>query len=147
MTAYLSLGSNIGDRRAHIERAVALISEAYPDCAIRCSDLMESEPWGYESPHAFLNACVALDGFCGDPETLLDTLQAIERRISPAPHRLPDGSYADREIDIDIISIDGIAVSTPRLTLPHPRAHLRAFVQQPLAQLKAGAAQGEDSGV
>lgn len=135
MTAYLSLGSNIGDRRAHIERAVALISRAWPQCGVRCSSSIESEPWGYESDHAYINACVALDGFEGDPLELLDSLQAIEREISPMPHRKPDGSYADREIDIDIVAIDGIVMDTPRLTLPHPRAAERLWVMEPLREL------------
>lgn len=134
-TAYLSLGSNIGDRRAHIERAVALISQAWPQCGLRRSSMTESEPWGYQSEHAYVNACVALDGFQGDPLALLDSLQAIERAISPMPHRNADGTYADREIDIDIIAIDGVEMDTPRLTLPHPRAHLRPWVQDPLAEL------------
>lgn len=137
-TAYLSLGSNIGDRRAHIERAVALISQAYPQCKVRCSSLMESEPWGFDSPNAFLNACVAIDGYQGSPLALLDTVQAIERRISPMAHRNADGTYADREIDIDIISIDGVEMATERLTLPHPRAAQREFVQAPLRELRQG---------
>ncbi|MDE6378068.1 MAG: 2-amino-4-hydroxy-6-hydroxymethyldihydropteridine diphosphokinase, partial [Duncaniella sp.] len=55
-----------------------------------------------------------------------------------APHRDRDGGYIDRRIDIDIIAIDSIVLSTPRLTLPHPRMHLREFVLVPLAQLAPG---------
>lgn len=136
MTAYLNIGSNQGDRHANLKRAVALIVDAWRDCKVRTSDIIESEPWGFDSPHGFLNIGVAIDGFTGSPHALLRSLQAIEKSISATPHRNADGSYADRIIDIDIIEIDGVAMSTPSLTLPHPRAHLRHFVTIPLEQLK-----------
>lgn len=71
-----------------------------------------------------------------DPESLLDVLQGIERRISDVPHRNPDGSYRDREIDIDIILIDRLHISTPRLEVPHPRMWQRDFVIGPLLELR-----------
>ena len=135
---YLSLGSNLGDRRENLSRAVALIKERWPDSPARVSSPYESEPWGYDSSHPYINIAVALGGdapLAGGPLALLRQLQAIERAISPAPHRNADGTYADRAIDIDIISIDGIDLSTPELTLPHPRAHLRPFVMIPLREL------------
>lgn len=72
-----------------------------------------------------------------DPFALLDITQAVEREIGRgAPHRHPDGSYCDRPIDIDIIAMEGVTLSTPRLTLPHPRAHLRPFVLIPMHELE-----------
>lgn len=126
----------MGDRHALIEQAVALISEAYPQNRIRISDYIESEPWGFDSQHPFLNLGVAIDDFNDDPLSLLRAMQAIEKKVADAPHRNPDGSYRDRPIDIDIIEIDGVEMSTPELTLPHPRAHERDFVLIPLSQLK-----------
>ena len=62
----------------------------------------------------------------------------MERSISPAAHRHPDGSYADRMIDIDLIAAGSAVVDSPRLTLPHPRMHLRPFVLRPMDQLEPG---------
>ena len=136
MRIHLNIGSNQGDRAALIGRAVALLVRALPDACVRCSAPVESEPWGFDSPSAFLNVGVMLDlpRYLA-PEALLDITQAAERAISPASHRNPDGSYRDRLIDIDIIAVDRLRIDTPRLTLPHPRAHLRAFVLDPLREL------------
>ncbi len=126
----------MGDRRALIERAVALIEDHWASSAVRRSQYIESEPWGYDSPRPFLNLGIAIDTTEEvDPYATLNDLLTIERKISPAPHRKPDGSYADRMIDIDLIAIDRLKIVSPRLILPHPRAHLRPFVTIPLAQL------------
>ncbi len=134
-TVYLNIGSNQGDRRAHIEQAVALIASLSQSPVLR-SAYIESEPWGFESSHRFLNIGIAITTSL-EPLELLDRLQAIERRVSPAPHRDADGLYIDRAIDIDIILIDDLHIDTPRLTVPHPRMHLRDFVMKPLQELLA----------
>lgn len=149
-TAYINIGSNMGDRYALIESAVARIVDALEEerslrslkslrtlktlPVIRRSSFVESEPWGYASPHMFLNLGLAIETDIS-PERLLDIMQRVERSISPASHRDPSGGYADRLIDIDIIAYDDLVVDTPRLTLPHPRMHLREFVLRPMAQL------------
>lgn len=136
MRIHLNIGSNQGDRAALIERAVALLMRAMPDARVRRSAPVESEPWGFDSPNAFLNIGLMIDlPRSIDPEALLDITQAAERAISPASHRNPDGSYRDRLIDIDIIAVDRLRLHTPRLTLPHPRAALRPFVLTPLREL------------
>lgn len=135
MTCYLNIGSNMGNRLALIEQAVALLRKTLPDCGIRLSEYIESEPWGYESHNRFLNLGVAIDGYRGTPHDLLRLTQSVERQVADAPHRHADGSYRDRPIDIDIIDIDGIKIQSPELTLPHPRAAEREFVLIPLAQL------------
>lgn len=135
---HLNIGSNQGDRMASIGRAVALIASRLHARRIELSDYVESEPWGFESDNAFLNRGVLVisDAVGDDPVDVLDRLQAIERLIAPdSPHRHPDGSYADRQLDIDIIDIDGRPFSHPRLQLPHPRANARPFVMMPLRQL------------
>lgn len=70
-----------------------------------------------------------------DLEQLLDALQAIERRHGTLAHRNADGTYRDRDLDIDIIAVDMLCLDTPRLTIPHPRAAVRDFVMTPLREL------------
>lgn len=109
--AHLNIGSNIGDSRSTIERAVAAvfaISCPTPSNAPRLprlprrSSFVESEPWGFESANKFLNIGVEIltDLY---PLDLLNKIQSIEQSISPLSHRNPDGSYRDRFIDLDII--------------------------------------------
>ena len=136
MLAHLNIGSNRGDRHALLARAVALIVERLRAQSYRVSTPVESEPWGFESEHPFLN--IGMDVRLDDmsPEALLDSLQAIEKEISAMPHRNSDGSYRDREIDIDIILIDDMHMDTLRLQLPHPRMLERDFVMIPLRELR-----------
>lgn len=134
MTAYLNLGTNIGDRLSNLEQAVALI-ELHTGEHCRMSGIIESDPWGYYSPNKFLNIGIALQ-WSRTPIELLDITQEIERIMGSETHRDRRGGYIDRLIDIDIIAIDGVTLDTPRLTLPHPRAHLRPFVLIPLNQLR-----------
>ncbi|MCC8071558.1 MAG: 2-amino-4-hydroxy-6-hydroxymethyldihydropteridine diphosphokinase [Bacteroidales bacterium] len=132
-TAYINIGSNIGDRQAFLGRAVAAIQERL-HAEAEVSDVVESEPWGYESQAPYLNVGLKITTTLA-PERLLETLLTIEKEIDPAPHRDSQGRYIDRAIDIDLIAVDELVVSTSTLTLPHPRMHLRLFVLAPLAQL------------
>ena len=82
---YLNIGSNKGDRQAHIEQAVALIEQLCGSVARR-APLYESEPWGYDSVLPFLNLGIAIE--CSmEPLDLLHSLQSIEQEVSPTPHR------------------------------------------------------------
>ena len=132
-TAYLNIGSNKGNSLALIEQAVALI-EHLCNTSVRCSGVVKSAPWGYESENPYTNIGVAISTDL-NAHALLDALQAIEQKVSPTPHRDSQGNYIDREIDIDIVAIDAMVIDTPRLTLPHPRMHLREFVLQPMHEL------------
>lgn len=137
MLVHLNIGSNQGDRAALIERAVALLVERLRPTARRVSSPVESPPWGFDSPHPFLNVGLDLELSSGiEPEALLDITQQCERELGSTPHRNPDGSYRDRNIDIDIILIDSLRISTPRLTVPHPHMNERAFVLGPLRELR-----------
>ncbi|MDE6309826.1 MAG: 2-amino-4-hydroxy-6-hydroxymethyldihydropteridine diphosphokinase [Muribaculaceae bacterium] len=133
MTAYLNLGTNIGDRLFNLEQAIALI-EWLSGERCRLSRVIESEPWGFESPHPFLNVGVALR-WDKDPLELLNITQQAEEMMGSTCHRDASGAYIDRLIDIDIIAIGDIRLNHPRLTLPHPRAHLRTFVTIPMREL------------
>ena len=133
----LNIGSNIGDRRASLARAVALLREHLQPRTIDVSDPIETDPDGFDSPNPFLNiAVMAYDVPLTDPFEVLAITQKVEQLIGyGAPHRHPDGSYRDRPIDIDIIDIDHLRIQSPTLTLPHPRAHLRPFVLRPTHQI------------
>lgn len=97
---------------------------------------VETPPWGFESPNPFINVGVRIDMPSEmAPAEVLEAVMAVQRSISPLSHRDATGGYCDRVIDIDIIAIDDLVVDTPRLTIPHPRMHLRDFVLIPLAQL------------
>lgn len=142
---HINIGSNRGRRRALIGRAVAAISFAFPG-KVRRSAVIETEPWGFDSSHPFLNVGLLIEspddgipysaGACTDYACrVFETLSRIEKSIDSASHRGPSGEYVDRAIDIDLIAVDSAVVSTPRLTLPHPLMHRRAFVLEPMAEL------------
>ena len=139
MTVYLSLGSNTGDRLRNLRQAVTLICAHFPEAHPKESDIIETEPWGYASASHFLNMCISLtfprESPQTAPERLLKAFRSIERAISPATHRNPDGTYRDRAIDIDIIAIDDRRINLPTLQIPHPRASAREFVMIPLTQI------------
>lgn len=135
MTIFLNLGSNLGNRRMNLSRAVRAIEREFG--YFELSHTVESEPWGYESPHSYLNLGMMVTSEL-QPKEVLRRLQAIEREISPEAHRNADGTYADRLIDIDIIAVDEMVVDTPELQLPHPRMEERQFVLEPLAELAPG---------
>lgn len=131
-TAYINIGSNKGDRLSIIGRAVAAISTT--GSGMRVSSPVESEPWGYDSPHPFINVGIAIE-IDSSAADYLKTLRQIEHSISTDAHRNPDGTYRDRTLDIDLIAVDDLIIDTDTLTLPHPRMHLRPFVLIPMAEL------------
>lgn len=132
-TAYINIGSNMGDRQAVISRAVVHI-EFLCKAKARVSKIIETPAWGFKSESSFLNQGIAIDTDI-PPIELLRHLQEIERLISPTPHRNEAGEYIDRVIDIDLIAVDDIIIDTPELQLPHPRMHLRDFVLIPFIEL------------
>ena len=132
MVYHLNIGSNLGDKRAVIMRAVAALSTEAGECAV--SQFYESEPWGFESENAFVNVAVRLESDIA-PLDMLHLCQDIERRLGCDAHRDSTGAYVDRIIDIDIILIDDLVINTPELTVPHPRMRERDFVMVPLQQI------------
>ena len=129
---YLSLGSNIGDRRSLLHRAITLIGERIGTVQ-RVSSFIETEPWGFESEHPFLNAaCMVLTSL--SPEQCLEATQQLERELGRT-QKSKDGIYHDRPIDIDLLLYDDLEISTPTLTLPHPRMYERDFVMIPLREI------------
>jgi 2-amino-4-hydroxy-6-hydroxymethyldihydropteridine diphosphokinase len=129
-TAVLSLGSNLGERVTHLRRAVALLGGT-----VRAvSGVYESPPWppGSEGP-PYLNAVVIADDGGRDARGWLERARELERAAGRV--RDPHDRYAARTLDVDVITVtgpDGPVISDePELTLPHPRAYLRAFVLRP----------------
>lgn len=134
-TVYLSIGSNLGQRERNIWRAVSEI-EAGVGRVTRLSTLRETEPWGFSTPHKFVNAALCCLTTLS-PRALLETTQAIERRMGRRT-KSAGSQYADRIIDIDILLYDDISVDEPDLKIPHPLMGERAFVMIPLREIMAG---------
>lgn len=132
MYAIVNLGSNLGNRSLNLSRAMAAIMARFGD--IEMSHAVYSAPQGFDSTHEFLNTCIMFRTDM-DPLELLHTLQQIEQRISPTPHRDDSGAYIDRVIDIDIIALDDRVIDTPELTVPHPRLAERRFYLEPLREV------------
>jgi len=130
-TAFLSLGSNLGDRVAHIERAVSALWQAGV-VVFRRSSLYETEPVGTNTQRWFVNCVVEVEtGLM--PVALLHTLKRIERGLGRNPST--GAQPAARTIDIDILAYGQLVASSPELTLPHPRLAERRFVLEPLREL------------
>ena len=131
-TVYLGLGTNIGNRKENLTRAIEALSLALGHYTA-LSSFIETAPWGFDSDNAFLNCAVAFETELL-PEELLNTTERIERELGRTI-KSNGGIYHDRIIDIDILLYDSIIVETPRLTIPHPLMHMRDFVLEPLAQI------------
>ncbi|WP_426490924.1 2-amino-4-hydroxy-6-hydroxymethyldihydropteridine diphosphokinase [Hymenobacter sp. 102] len=132
-TAYLLLGSNLGDRAAILHEAITqLRTLAGPVLAV--SDLYETAAWGLEEQPAFLNQAVELSTSLA-PEQLLAACQDAEQRAGR--ERLV--RWGARTLDVDILLYDNLVLDTPRLQLPHPRLPERRFALVPLADIAAQA--------
>ena len=131
-TVYLSLGSNLGDRKATMRRAIGLLNERAGSID-RQSSFIETEPWGFESTNKFLNMCVRLLTTLS-PEQLLLATKQIERELGRTQKSV-NGQYHDRPIDIDILMYDDVHLDSDDLTLPHPHMQERAFVMKPLREI------------
>ena len=134
--AYLSLGSNLGNRKRMMREAIEMIG-AMAGTVDRVSSQYETEPWGFSSPNMFLNMCIRVLTPLS-PQQLLAATQEIERRLGRVGKTSDDGIYHDRVIDIDILLYDNEHIRTPQLTIPHPLMHERDFVMKPLQEITDG---------
>lgn len=130
-SVYLGLGTNIGNKRKNMVTAAALLAERAGD-VLSLSSFYETEPWGFDSENAFLNAALELETSCS-PMELLRLTQQIEREMGRT--QKSDGSYHDRIIDIDILLYGNETIHTEELVVPHPLMQQRLFVMQPLAEI------------
>ena len=115
-----------------LRRAIALIDERV-GAVQSVSSFIETEPWGFQSEHPFLNAAVKVRTTLS-PMQCLEATQQIERELG-RKKKSKDGIYHDRPIDIDLLLYDDLTISTPRLTIPHPHMHERDFVMIPLREI------------
>jgi 2-amino-4-hydroxy-6-hydroxymethyldihydropteridine diphosphokinase len=129
---FLGLGSNIGDRRAHLEAAVAALPRHGVE-VLASSSVYETEPVGLVlGQREFYNACVRVMTEL-EPETLLDACKAVERE---AGREAGDVRHGPRVIDVDLLLLGDLEFESRRLKLPHPEVSSRRFVLVPLLELE-----------
>jgi 2-amino-4-hydroxy-6-hydroxymethyldihydropteridine diphosphokinase len=122
-TAVLGIGSNLGDRRAHLQSAV----DALRPWLVAASEVYETPPWGPVEQPAYLNAVLIVT----DPTAEADDWLDRAHRAEAAAGRTRDVRWGPRSLDVDVLSVDEQVRVDPSLTLPHPRAAQRAFVLVP----------------
>ena len=135
---YLNIGTNLGNKEQNLRNAIQALSAGAE--GVLLSEIVESEPWGFESPHAFLNVGIALHSPL-TPEQMLCHIHEIERHLGSQAHRDAQGGYIDRLVDIDIMAIEDaegvpLQIRTPQLVVPHPHLVDRPFFLTPYRQLK-----------
>jgi len=126
--AHVALGSNLGDRMATLDAAVRALDADHKTHVMAVSRVYETAPVGGPEQGPYLNAVAVLETD-RDPHSLLDLLLLTEDRLG----RVRAERLGPRTADLDLILYDGPPVSSPDLTVPHPRARERAFVLVPLA--------------
>jgi 2-amino-4-hydroxy-6-hydroxymethyldihydropteridine diphosphokinase len=128
---FLGLGSNLGERRVHLEAAVARLPE-HGVAVVASSSVYETEPVGLvlDQP-SFLNACVSVQ-FAGGALDLLNACKAVEREVGRAAGGIRHGP---RVIDVDVLLLGELEFVSERLVLPHPEVTSRRFVLVPLLEL------------
>ena len=131
--AILGLGSNVGEKKANIARAIALLTERGDVQLVARSSLYKTPPWGKTNQDWFVNACIAIATTLA-PEILLERCLAVETVMG----RRRDERWGPRVIDVDILTYGSIVSEDPQLTIPHPLITERAFVLAPLADIAPG---------
>jgi 2-amino-4-hydroxy-6-hydroxymethyldihydropteridine diphosphokinase len=126
--AYVGVGTNLGDRVANVDRAIAALEEL--GTLLACSSLYRTEPWGKTDQPWFLNVVVLLQTEL-TPRALLERLKAIEKDLG----RIPSVLWGPRTIDLDLLRYDDLEIEEPDLRVPHPRLRERAFALIPLAEI------------
>ncbi|MDR0750192.1 MAG: 2-amino-4-hydroxy-6-hydroxymethyldihydropteridine diphosphokinase [Tannerellaceae bacterium] len=132
-TVFLGLGTNLGDKKNNMATVVRLLAERVGE-VLALSSLHETQPWGFESENAFLNAAIILNTRLS-PFGLLNVTKQIE--LEMGRKEKSNGSYKDRIIDIDILMYEDVVIQTYELTIPHPLMYKREFVMKPLAEAAA----------
>ena len=130
--ALIGLGGNIGDARKSIELAIALLCDGPDVRLLACSSDYRTPPWGVgDQPH-FINACIEVETKIA-PHPLFRRCQSVENALGR--DRTAERRWGPRRIDIDLLAYDDVVLTTPELTLPHPRLFERAFALVPLAEI------------
>lgn len=129
-TAFIALGSNVGNRQATINAAIAMLSKDSAVQILKVSDLIETAAVGMGQANAFLNGAAEIST-TRDPGSLLKTLLDVEKTLG----RVRSDRWQPRTIDLDLLLYGQQVLSTPGLALPHPLMHKRTFVLGPLLQI------------
>ena len=129
-TAYIGLGSNLGDRQSFIQKALAMLAEADGIKVIRTSDIIKTNPLADEDQGEYLNAVTEIETSL-NADSLYEKTAEIERTLG----RVRQGKWQARTIDLDLLLYGSLIINTETLTLPHPQMHLRSFVLTGLNQL------------
>ena len=132
-TVYLSFGSNLGDKKGYIDKAIAMLDSRSEIRNIKVSDLFVTKPYGPVEQDDFLNGCLELETYM-DPEELVDHIHEIEDSFQ----RDRSIHWGPRPIDLDIIFYDDCIYNSKQLTIPHVDMENRMFVLEPLSQLCPG---------
>lgn len=129
-TAYVALGSNLGDKQAYLDGAVEQLRN-HPDCRVKCvSRYLVTAPYGGVEQDDFLNGALELETLL-EPHELLDCLHEIEQ----AAHRERIVHWGPRTLDLDILLYDDLVLDSPDLRIPHKEMALRDFVLEPMAEI------------
>ncbi|MEM6318299.1 MAG: 2-amino-4-hydroxy-6-hydroxymethyldihydropteridine diphosphokinase [Bacteroidota bacterium] len=126
---YLSIGGNLGQRKANLAKAIELTSEEM-GMVSQVSPIYETKAWGVENQPDFLNQALLVETMLS-PEAALSTVLKIEAAMG----RVRERKWYTRLIDIDILFYDDLVINTPKLTVPHPFIANRNFVLAPLADI------------
>lgn len=128
--AYIGLGSNLKDRMRNLSEATELIEENSKIKVLKRSSVYQTEPVGVKDQPDFLNMVLEVETALS-PSELLDFLQDVEKKM----RRKRERKWGPRNIDLDLLLYENKVMSSAKLTLPHPRMHLRKFVLIPLAEI------------
>ncbi len=128
--AYLSLGTNVGERVNNLSRALSLIAGFEKSKISKVSRIYETEPWGYTEQENFLNLCLRLKTSLA-PYDLLHKSQEVETELD----RVREFKWGPRTMDVDILLYGEYKEETEELTIPHKHMHERAFVLGPMLEL------------
>jgi 2-amino-4-hydroxy-6-hydroxymethyldihydropteridine diphosphokinase len=130
--ALLALGGNVGDARATLDQAVALMCDGNIVRLIARSSDYRTPPWGVEDQAPFINLCLLAQTELS-PHALLERALEVERALGRDRDR--EQRWGPRPVDIDILAYDDVSLDEPGLTLPHPLLFERAFVLVPLNEI------------
>lgn len=127
---YLGIGSNMGDRRGYMDRAVERLNDCQEIRNVKCSDFITTKPYGGVEQEDFLNGAIGLETLL-TPEELLEFLHELEKEAG----RERKVHWGPRTLDLDILFYQGYVSDDPQLTVPHPDMENRMFVLEPLSGL------------
>lgn len=128
--AYISIGSNIGNKEENIKDSIGRLKENKEIKVTKIASIIETDPWGYEEQDTFKNTAIEIKTFL-NPKELMKTLLTIEQDMK----RERIIKWGPRIIDLDIIFFDDYATSDDYVTIPHPRMEEREFVLEPLNEI------------